>query len=293
MWYLNSMKETLERFRIFLVNERGMRPRTIDAYLSYLVRMYVHVEGDILKTCVKYRDVANLIMDLKQKHSWSDRQAYKVASMASVFFNWACREDLIQESPMRLGHSFKKAETKQADFFDWESEDFIKIMSYPNNTIRFRTMICILKSSGIRASECAALRIEDVKDRYLIIREGKGGRTRYAVIDDDARKWLDIYISDLRKHYVGEWLFPLENFKGHVSAHGIWRMLSNLGKKLGVHLYPHKLRHSLAGQLIGNGADVTIAAEVLGHKSLSATKIYSHFKKEKTLQLYDKFTNVA
>lgn len=277
-------------FLKFLLHEKGLQEKSAIAYLKHVDYLYRESGKEILDL-KGYRDIANIIVQLKTNRGWSDRMTYKTASMTSVFFNWAAREGLIKESPMRLGHGFKKnCEGKIPEFFDWESRDMQKILNNPNNSVRMTTILQVLKSSGIRASELCNLKIADVQDRWLLIRDGKGGRTRYAPIDEECRRWLDIYIPWRKLHYSGEWLFPKEDFSGPINAHGLWKMLYNMGRKMGIRIYPHKFRHSLAGALISNGADVTIAAAILGHKTLSSTRIYAHFKKDQVLQAYDRFS---
>lgn len=276
-------------FQSFLLNEKGLKFNSVKAYLSHINYLYREHSGEILHLRA-YKDVSALIVRLKLKRKWSDRMTYKMASMACVYFNWACRQGLIEESPMRLGHEFKKVESKQVDFFDWDSDDFKKVMNNPTSSVRMRTILHILRSSGVRASELCNLRLNDIQERWLRIRQGKGDRERFAPIDQECRRWLDIYLSDVHiTSPMQEVLFMTEDGKRQMNPHGLWKALSQIGKRIGVKLYPHKMRHSLAGTLICRGADITLAAEVLGHKSLSTTKIYTHFSKSKTQKLYDQF----
>lgn len=282
-----------EAFVTFLRHEKGLRETSITTYLKYMGYLSSENQGDLLKL-TKYQDVANLITSIKIRRNWSERTAYKVASMACKFYNWAARAQFIEESPMRLGHEFKRTETKQIDFFDWESTDFKRFCNNPYFSVRTRTIVHILRSSGIRASELCDLKKTDViphfKQGWIKIVCGKGGRDRFAPIDDEAQRWLDIYLNDLTYHGSDqEHLFLTEGRRKKLNAHDLYMLLSQSGKKMGLKVNPHKFRHSLAGQLISNGADITLAAEVLGHTTLSSTKIYTHFKKDQVKQMYDKF----
>lgn len=278
--------EIRKRFETFLIHEKGLSDASIKAYLSHIRYLYRETEDPLKLTA--YREVAHLIIELKKKRNWSDRMTYKMASMTCVFFNWAAREGLIPESPMRLGHQFKKVESKQVEFFDWDSGEFKKLMNHPGLSVRTRTILHVLRSSGIRNSELCSLKKSDVQDRWLRIREGKGGRERFAPVDQECRRWLDLYMNDLESYGMrGNQLFYTEDMKREIRPHILWKQLSNIGRRIGLKVYPHKFRHSLAGRLIEKGADITIAAEVLGHKSLSTTKQYTHLRKEKTAAIYD------
>ncbi len=285
--------DTREAFVTFLMHEKGMSEKSTLSYIKYMGFLYSQNNGEILEI-KNYQGVANLVTSLKVKRNWSDRTAYKVVSMACVFFNWAARAELIEESPMRLGHGFKRAETKQIDFFDWDCEDFKKFCNNPYFSVRTRTIIHILRSSGIRAAELCDLKKPDVaahfKQGWIRIKCGKGGKERFAPIDTEAQRWLEIYLNDLTYNGVSQdYLFLTEGRRQKLNPHALYMLLSQCGKKMGLKVNPHKFRHSLAGRLISNGADITLAASVLGHSTLSSTKIYTHFKKEQVKTMYDKF----
>lgn len=271
----------LQGFEDFLLHEKGLKPISAKAYIKHLSYL---TDALSLKT---YREVANAIIDLKKQRNWSDRMTYKFASMCAVFFNYAQREGIIEDSPMRLGHGFKKSDTRPAEFFDWDSPDMARILHNPNLTIRMKAILFTLKSSGIRNSELCSLQRSDWQEDWIRVREGKGGRERFAPLDDDCKKWLSIYTDDLRNFYNGPMLFTTEQYTP-LNSHTLWKQLYMMGKRLGIRIYPHKFRHSLGGRMIQKGADISVVADVLGHRSLSSTKVYIHHKKESLLEQYKK-----
>ncbi len=280
--------EIKERFLSYLTNERGLIFTSANAYVKQVGYLYTESGSEILRL-KKYPLVAKIIVDLKTSRNWSDRMTYKVASMVTVFFNWAFREGIIKESPFRMGHGFKKVETKQIDFFDWESDDFKKVIYNPNLSLKWLCMIHVLRSSGIRVSELVNLKLEDVQDRWLRIKQGKGGRDRFAPVDQETRNLLDTYITGIKfSGYSLPWLFPKEDMSGPTTSHNVQRVFCRMSHKLGVHVHAHKFRHSLGGRLIEKGADVTVVRDILGHKTLSSTSIYVHHKKDKLLEQFDK-----
>lgn len=250
---------------------------------------------DMLERVQEYRDFHWLMESLADRTSWPDgrrkkrwgpRTIYKTASELVVFFEWAHKFGFTKRRPLKDGHVFDKSPGKQPEFFDWDDEDFKKILCDPNNTLRMTAILHVLRSSGIRASECCNLKISDAEDHCLKIRQGKGGEPRYAPVDEECAKWLGLYLGHLKVHYAGEWLFPKEDFSGPINAHGLWKMLYLKGRKIGVRLYPHKLRHSLGGALAERGVDALTISEVLGHKDISTSRGYFHLKKQKVIQAY-------
>ena len=234
-----------------------------------------------------YKEAAAVVVRIRKDRSWSDRTTYKMVTMLSVFTSWATREGLMPADPFLNGHSFKKVEHHNIEYFDWDDPQFKKLFTSVHSSLRDRAIMFVLKSSGIRASELCNLKIENVKGRWLEIENGKGGRARSAPIDEETRYWLGIYIQGLKDHYTGPWLFPREDFKGPIKSGTLQKMFARLSKKLGFRIFAHKFRHSLAGHLIKRGADLAVAAEVLGHKSISTTKIYTHLKRDDILLKYD------
>lgn len=276
-----------EAFVNFLRHEKSLCENTITHYLKPL--MLLSKSCSDLLALTKYQDVANLIIELKTNRNWSKRTTYKAASVCTVFYNWAARNGLIQESPLRLGHQFKRDETKQIEYFDWDSADFKALFHHQSNTKRDIVIFHLLRATGVRVSELASIKIEDVdlQNEIITIHKGKGGKSRFVPFDSACKDHLEPYIDSLRRTRT-TCLFPSRYQSTPIKAASIWKMINLRGKSLGIRAYPHKFRHSLAGRIIENGGDIALAAEILGHSSLSSTKIYTHFRKQKVKEMYDK-----
>ncbi len=275
-----------DRFFYWLSEVKQSAPRTIQNYRFHL-RALSERGGDILSTIKTYPQFEALNLDVKASRGWTDRATYKSAVIAKVYFDWAFREGIIDQNPLSSGHSFKKHDTYRIDFFDWHSIEFQKLIKSPRNTVRTMAILHVLRASGIRAGELCSLRQNDQIGRILKV-DGKTGK-RDAVIDEEALKWLTTYREGLKLHYSGEWLFTDEKMERKLSEHALWRHIHNIGARLGIVAYPHKFRHSLAGEYISNGGDIGGAAELLGHKSTSMTQRYLHHNSTQKTALYDKF----
>lgn len=277
--------ETREAFISFLRHEKGLCENTITHYLKPLMLMTKYCSN--LLTLKNYQDVANLLIKIKTERNWCSRTTYKAASVSCVFYNWAARIGLMEESPMRLGHQFKKVENNRVEFFDWDSEDFKALFAHRLNTARDLAILHILRATGVRVSEIAALKIEDVDliNGFIKVEHGKGDKFRVVPFDEPCKDHLINYIKSLRRTNT-LCLFPSRYHSTPIKAASIWKMINLRGKSIGVRAYPHKFRHSLAGRIIEGGGDIALAAEILGHSSLSSTKMYTHFRKEKSKDLY-------
>lgn len=274
----------LTQFENFLREQQGFAKATIDAYISDISVGLRESNGAALNF-EKYTEFEAFLMGLKiateystgkPKKRWSNLTAYGFISSWSVFYSWAYKRGFCPHNPLKDGHDFKKGEGKMPEFFDWDSLEFKKILNYPNNSVRFMAMLHVLRSSGVRAAELCNLKIDDVKDSWLVIKEGKGGKYRTALVDEEARLWLNQYIKGLGMVYTGQWLFPREDWRGPIKPGSLWKQLNRLGTKLGIKIYPHKFRHSVGAEWLKRGGDIVTLADQLGHADIKTTKIYTH-----------------
>lgn len=286
------MSQTIDKFVEYLRYEKsgGLAEGTIERYLLNLRHLASQAGKDLLEIKT-YQEISSYIRSLREKNRWSSSTTKNAADTYSVFFNWAFRYGLIQDSPMRLGHEFKNKDRKQMDFFDWDSEDFKKLIYNPNNSIKDNAILHTLRSSGVRASDLCNFTFSDVdiKDRWFFVRGGKGGVDRHAPFDEETQMWLSIYIPLVKNHSSEKWLFQTEDFK-QFKPQTLYKLISRKAEKLGIHACPQKFRRSLGGELIARGADLTVVQKTLGHARASTTAdYYVHFKSEKLKEQYDKF----
>jgi len=296
-WYFEFMKETLQNFLSYLLHEKSLKPNSAEAYIRHITYLYLEADGDILKACKKYSDVADLIRRVKLKRAgkyreiWTDNMAAKTAYMATVFFTWAAREGIIEANPMQFGHEFKKGKSKLPEWFDPDSEDLKKLYSYPHNTLQDLVIYKLFYASGLRRSELCALNIIDIntENRTGLVYEGKNGEARPFFFDDETAELLKKHIEGMKLHYPSNKALFLNEKGIRLDPHALTKDMLRRGLKIGIKMNPHKFRHSVGGRIIENGGDIKLVADILGHKSLSSTNIYTHFSKKKTSELYDKF----
>jgi len=140
---------------------------------------------------------------------------------------------------------------------------------------RERAVIEVLYGTGLRASELARLRPDDVdlSERVLYVRQGKGRKDRVVPFGERVRTALLAYLRE-REVKDGPLFF---NARGRAVTRGVLATLvSQAGRRAGLQrpASPHRLRHSYATHLLQNGADVRHIQVLLGHASLSSTQIY-------------------
>ena len=161
--------------------------------------------------------------------------------------------------------------------------------------IRDQAILCVLYYCGLRAAELVALTMQDVnlRNRVLVVKHGKGNKERLVPFTDECRDAIQKYLNDerpklaMKTKKLESTLFL--NDKGNkLTTRGLEYILDSIQEKTGtfVGLHPHILRHSFATHLLENGADLRVIQDLLGHKSLNATQVYTHVTTEAMKQEY-------
>jgi integrase/recombinase XerD len=161
--------------------------------------------------------------------------------------------------------------------------------------LRDRAMIELLYASGLRISELANARLENFSAEEAILRvTGKGNKTRLVPVGGKACAALASYVSAERPQLVkarsGSEIF-LSTRGTKLTTARIWQIVKTHAKRSGLeaNIYPHLLRHSFATHLLGNGADLRIIQEMLGHADISTTQVYTHVDQQRLKAVHRQF----
>ncbi|MCA9015241.1 MAG: tyrosine-type recombinase/integrase, partial [Planctomycetaceae bacterium] len=160
--------------------------------------------------------------------------------------------------------------------------------------LRDRAILETLYSAGLRVSELVALNLSDWDQDANIIRVlGKGRKERIAPIGSYAAKALKYWLAERearsKPHPDADAIF-LNRLKTRLTSRSVGRMLEKYLLQTGLDkkTSPHTLRHSFATHLLDGGADLRSVQELLGHKSLTTTQIYTHVSTRRLRETYEK-----
>ena len=160
---------------------------------------------------------------------------------------------------------------------------------------RDRAMIELLYASGLRTSELTGARLENFNREEGILRvTGKGNKTRLVPVGRKACEALAVYLAEERpklvKRRTGSEIF-LSSRGSKLTTVRVWQIVKNVSRRagLGKSVYPHLLRHSFATHLLGNGADLRIIQEMLGHADISTTQVYTHVDQQRLKAVHRQF----
>jgi integrase/recombinase XerD len=161
--------------------------------------------------------------------------------------------------------------------------------------LRDRAIVELLYASGLRISELANARLENFDTNERILRvTGKGNKTRLVPVGQKACAALASYLSTERpqlvKRRTGSEIF-LSARGTKLTTTRIWQIVKACAGRSGLktNIYPHLLRHSFATHLLGNGADLRVIQDMLGHADISTTQVYTHVDQQRLKAVHRKF----
>jgi len=208
------------------------------------------------------------------------------------FMNYLLRENLIKSNPAN-GIRTPKAPKRLPDVLDVDQvNQLLNIKTTNPISLRDKAILELLYSSGLRLSELVSLNPIDLnlKDKSMTV-QGKGEKTRLLPIGQKAieavNQWLEVRVQ--LAHMDEEALFV--SSKGRrLSQRAVQSRIDHWAKQTGMqqNIYPHLLRHSFATHLLEASGDLRAIQELLGHKDISTTQIYTHLDFKHLAETYDK-----
>ncbi|MCX6741021.1 MAG: tyrosine-type recombinase/integrase [Candidatus Parcubacteria bacterium] len=166
--------------------------------------------------------------------------------------------------------------------------------------LRDRAILELLFSAGLRVSELTSLKREDVnlkKDEFSI--KGKGSKWRVVFISNQAKYWLKKYLearTDVDpamfvRHDRGQHEAEKNQEENRLTPRSIQRLVKKYAKLAGItrKITTHTLRHSFATDLLTGGADLRAVQELLGHKNITTTQVYTHVTNKRLKEVYRAF----
>ena len=226
-------------------------------------------------------------------------QNYFLVALRS-FFRYLIRQKLKVLAPEMIDLG-KQSDRNIKFLLPEELNNLFKVVETNDEKgLRDRTILEVLFSTGLRVSELVGLNREHVNldaGEFGVI--GKGGKARVVFLSKNAKDWLSKYIgkrSDSYRCLFIRYSGPksktgLSDENMRLSARSIERMIDKYRKKAGIlfRIGPHVLRHSYATDLLSHGADIRSVQEMLGHKNIATTQIYTHVTNPHLKEVHEKF----
>jgi site-specific recombinase XerD len=225
-------------------------------------------------------------------------QGYHAIALRS-FLKWLIKNDAKVMAPDKI--DLPKVEERQVKFLSGEQVD--RLLNAPTiSTLqgkRDKAILEILFSTGLRVSELVKLNRDKIDlDRREFGIVGKGGKARVVFLSTRAAEWLKKYLAERADHFKplfirhkGNLEPTLPDEKTRLTPRSIQRLIKKYVRKikLPVDATPHVLRHSFATDLLVAGADIRSVQEMLGHKNIATTQIYTHVTNKQLRDIHETF----
>ncbi|HEX4128823.1 MAG TPA: tyrosine recombinase XerC [Pirellulales bacterium] len=291
------MQQAISRFLQYLQVERNASPLTIKSYredLTSLSAWFEEARGEAPEAeRLTTLDLRGYVSSLHQTGLAKSTIARRLASMRS-FFRFGQREGWSKTNPAKPLRNPRKSRSLPHFL---STDEIRKLLAAPPaesaQGLRDRAILETMYSAGLRVSELVGINDSDLDLHAGVLRvRGKGRRERLAPIGSFAgravRRWLD------RRQAIadrdGEMPVFVNRFGRRLTTRSVARMLEKHLRATGLDLRttPHTLRHSFATHLLDRGADIRSVQELLGHKSLITTQIYTHVSTANLRAVYEK-----
>jgi len=295
------LPELINQFLEYLEIEKNCSKLTIRDYRHYLdvFNEWLDTQGDKtlknldLQTIRRYRVFLANRVDSKNMTLKRVTQNYYVIALRS-FLRFLIKNDYKTLEPSKI--DLPKTESRSLKFLERDQVDRLVTSVDTSNEegLRDRAILELLFSTGLRVSELAKLNHEQVNiDRKEFGVIGKGGRARLVFVSDRAADWVKRYMQERKDifkplfiRYSGTVIEDNGGEKMRLSVRTVERIVKKYVRKarIPVDATVHTLRHSFATDLLTNGADIRSVQEMLGHKNIATTQIYTHITNK---QLHD------
>lgn len=212
-------------------------------------------------------------------------QAYHIIAFRS-FLKFLIKRDVNTLAPEKI--ELPKSESRSLKFLTTEQVE--RLLSSPGisdeRQLRDKAILEVLFSTGLRVSELVNLNRDTIdfnRREFGVI--GKGGRPRVVFLSPRAAKWLKNYTDKRQDQETALFVSHL----GRLTVRSVQRLVGKYCRKakLPVMITPHGLRHSYATDLLMGGADIRSVQEMLGHKNIATTQIYTHITNQQLQKVHD------
>lgn len=293
------MRDAIKQFLNYLKVERNASELTIKSYaddLSHVVEFFQ--EQTAVVPDPKLVDVGALRGYVSWLHECGYARTTVARRLACLrsFFRYCNREGICETNPARPLRT-PRTGRKLPHFLTTEQIGAL-LAAPPANTdagLRDRAILETMYSAGLRVSELVGLNVSDWDRASGILRVlGKGRKERLAPVGSFATKaldqWMTVRQPDPKAPAKQKDALFLNRFGRRLTTRSIGRLLETHIATAGLsqQTTPHTLRHTFATHLLDGGADLRSVQELLGHKSLTTTQIYTHVSTRRLRETYEK-----
>jgi integrase/recombinase XerD len=253
------------------LQRRNYSPKTIRLYLRHVAEFAKHFHRSPDQLGAEDIRQYQLFLIREKKLAWSSYNQI-VCALRFFYAKTLKRAFLLQEIP------FPRMEQRLPTILS--PEEVARILTVPRH-LKTRALLMTIYAAGLRRSEAAHLRVNDIDSARMTItvRQGKGQKDRLVMLSPVLLQTLRQY---WRHNKPKQWLFPGDKPDQPISDNDIFAVFHNAVRHAGItkKVSPHSLRHSFATHLLESGTNLRTIQVLLGHRSLKTTARYLHVSQQ-------------
>ncbi len=287
----------LREFLDYLTLERGLARHTVEGYQWDLTLFgeFLDERGVDAITAVTREHIRDFLAAEKDR-GLAEKSVARHLVALKAFFRFLALEHLLPNDITEVMVTPKVWRTVP-QCLSLDEVDAI-LAAYRDSdpvSLRNRAIIELLYASGLRASECADLRVVNLNLKEGLLRVvGKGSKERVVPFGIPASNAIAAYLANGRPQLDQTGKSPLLFLNQHgrqMNRRALWAVVEQAGVIAGLNtrIHPHLLRHSFATHLLAHGADLRVIQELLGHASINTTQIYTHADTSRIAETFRKF----
>lgn len=285
-------KEQIESFIRYLKAERNFSEHTLRAYTGDIIDFAFFLTNNNIRFPEADKHIIRKYLAKLNEKELSKATLNRKFAALRTFYKFLIINNTVKKSPLE-NISPPKKDKKVPAFLT--IEEMTELFNIPNMRLRDRAMIELLYSSGLRIQELLSLNLKNIDYiiSNLVTVRGKGDKERIVPVGDKSLSAIREYINERRAqglpYDINSPLF-LNSQAKRLDQRSARRVINNWFIKAGItkKVSPHTLRHTFATHILDRGCDLRSVQEMLGHKNLSTTQIYTHVTIESLKKVYEK-----
>jgi site-specific recombinase XerD len=291
---LQAFRQCVDRFQHYLSHERRASPLTSNGYSHDLRRFLDHLEArgqDLGPANVDRSLLQDYFIHRQQQQRLGIRSLARQACAIRHFFRWCVESGALRHDPTTGFKPYRPPRSLPRPFSEAEVSALLAAPNLKRSSgRRLRVAVELLYGSGLRISEACGVNWGDLdlaRAHGPMVRVlGKGGRPRFAPL---SRSFVEL-LPRLLGRRLRAAKTPLLTNQGRrrMRPDGLRLQIATLARKAGIQgqANPHRFRHAFATHLLDHGADIRVIQELLGHRQLGTTEIYTHISAQRAAQAY-------
>ncbi len=281
--------QSISEYLTYLEVERGLSQNTVLAYENDILGFFDYFKNVEDPNEIKRIHFSEYTVHLAQNGLLSSSVTRKIASIKG-FFRFLSANKEIKSNPS-LSVTSPKIPKKLPKVISYEE---IEKLLKNRLTTKEKAVFELLYATGLRVSELVNLTVKNVDFKSNLIKTtGKGSKDRIVPMGKKAKEALNNYMKErelILKAKMGsgaesDYIF-LNDKSEQISRQWVYNFIKKQGETINKTISPHTIRHSFATHLLENGADLRAVQELLGHRSVVTTQLYTHISKKRLREVY-------